>query len=202
MDNVTKYALFCLQYTALRVNSLLASRWEDYDETKKLLRIHEEFVKNKKAINCPVIKQMADMFDVLEKQQQINNNQWNLQCFIFSFDGKAPIDNETPNNAVKRLLLKHKLGFRAVPHGFRNTCQTHWLLKRFMMTAINVQLDHKLTSGDASVDRYISQDEDFFDERTKMLQSMAKLIKDAMSDYALLETTIKNAKSSSPIMAT
>ena len=202
MDNVTKYALFCLQYTALRVNSLLASRWEDYDETKKLLRIHEEFVKNKKAINCPVIKQMADMFNVLKKAQQLTNNKWDKKCFIFSTDGIEALGLESPNTALKRLLLKHQVGFRAVPHGFRNTCQTHWLLKRFMMTAINVQLDHKLTSGDASVDRYISQDEDFFDERTKMLQSMAKLIKDAMSDYALLETTIKNAKSSSPIMAT
>jgi len=75
-------------------------------------------------------------------------------------------------------------------------------LKKFMMTAINVQLDHKLTSGDASVDRYISQDEDFFDERTKMLEYMAKLIKDAMSDYEHLQRAINNAKGSSPIMAT
>jgi len=202
MTHVTKYALFCLQYTALRVNSLLASRWEDYDETKKLLRIHKEFVKNKKLINCPVIKEMADMFDVLEKQQQINNNQWDLKCFIFSYDGKAPIDNETPNNAVKRLLLKHQVGFRAVPHGFRNTCETHWVKSEFMQTAINVQSDHKSTTGDLVRDRYISKDEDFFKERTMLLESMAKLIKDAMSDYALLQTTIKNAKGSSPIMAT
>ena len=202
MDNVTKYALFCLQYTALRVGSLLASRWEDYDSTKKLLRIHEEFVKNKKAINCPVIKQMADMFNVLKKAQQLTNNKWDKKCFIFSTDGIEALGLESPNMALKRLLLKHQVGFRAVPHGFRNTCQTHWLLKRFMMTAINVQLDHKLTSGDASVDRYISQDEDFFDERTKMLQSMAKLIKDAMSDYESLQRTINNAKGSSPIMAT
>jgi len=184
------------------VNSLLASRWEDYDETKKLLRIHKEFVKNKKLINCPVIKEMADMFDVLEKQQQINNNQWDLKCFIFSYDGKAPIDNETPNNAVKRLLLKHQVGFRAVPHGFRNTCETHWVKSQFMQTAINVQSDHKSTTGDLVRDRYISKDEDFFKERTMLLESMAKLIKDAMSDYALLQTTIKNAKGSSPIMAT
>ena len=50
--------------------------------------------------------------------------------------------------------------------------------------------------------RYISKDEDFFKERTELLESIAKLIKDAINDYVLLETTIKNAKSSSPIMAT
>jgi integrase len=202
MDNVTKYALFCLQYTALRVGSLLASRWEDYDPTKKVLRIHKEFVKNKKAINCPVIKQMADMFDVLKKAQQLTNNKWDKKCFIFSTDGIEALGLESPNMAVKRLLLKHQVGFRAVPHGFRNTCETHWVKSKLMQTAINVQQDHKSTTGDLVRDRYISQDEDFFKERTELLESMAKLIKDAMSDYESLQRTINNAKGSSPIMAT
>ena len=202
LNHVTIYALFCLQYTCLRVGSLLASRWEDYDSTKKLLHIHEEFVKNRKAINCPVIKEMADMFDVLKKAQQLTNKKWDKKCFIFSTDGIEPLGLESPNNALKRLLLKHKAGFRAVPHGFRNTCITHWIKAQFMQTAINVQGDHKSTTGDLVKDRYISQDEDFFDERTKMLKSMAKLIKDAMSDYEHLQRAINNAKGSSPIMAT
>jgi len=202
MTHVTKYALFCLQYTSLRVSSLLANRWEDYDPTKKVLRIHKEFVKNKKLINCPVIKEMADMFDAMKLIQQNSNNQWDKKCFIFSTDGIEPLDSESPNNALKKLLLKHKLGFRAVPHGFRNTCETHWVKSEFMQTAINVQSDHKSTTGDLTRDRYISKDEDFFKERTVLVESMAKLIEDAMSDYAHLQTIVNNAKGSNPIMAT
>ena len=84
----------------------------------------------------------------------------------------------------------------------RQATETEWIKANFLTTAINVQQDHKSTTGDAVRDRYISQDEDFFDERTKMLEFMAKLIKDAMSDYAHLQATINNTKGSSPIMAT
>jgi integrase len=202
MTIVNKYALFCLQYTSLRVGSLLSNRWENYDQAKKLLRINKEFVKNKKAINCPVIKEMADMFETLKKIQQKVNNTWDKKCFIFSTDGKHHINVESPNKALKRLILTHKLGFRAVPHGMRQATETEWIKANFLTTAINVQQDHKSTTGDAVRDRYISKDEDFFDERTKMLEHMAKLIKDAMSDYEHLQRAINNAKGSSPIMAT
>ena len=202
MNLVTRYALFCLQYTSLRVNSLLSSRWENYDSTKSLLSIHKEFVKNDKAINCPVIKEMKDIFDALKLMQHNGNNEWTKKCFIFSTDGRKHLDLQAPNNALKKLIAKNKMGFRAVPHGFRNTCETHWVKSNFMPTAINVQQDHKSTTGDAVRDRYISKDEDFFLERTRMIKSIAKLIKDAMRDYAHLQTTINNSKSSSPMMST
>jgi len=202
MNLVTRYALFCLQYTSLRVNSLLSSRWENYDSTKSLLSIHKEFVKNDKAINCPVIKEMKDIFDALKLMQHNGNNEWTKKCFIFSTDGRKHLDLQAPNNALKKLIAKNKMGFRAVPHGFRNTCETHWVKSNFMPTAINVQQDHKSTTGDAVRDRYISKDEDFFEERTRMIKSIAKLIKDAMRDYAHLQTTINNSKSSSPMMST
>lgn len=195
---VTRYALFFLQYTSLRVGSLLANRWEDYDSTKKILHIQPQFIKNRKAIICPVIDEMKAMFDSLKLIQQNSNDAWNKKCFIFSMDGKTPLNEQAPNNALKKLLATHKLGFRAVPHGFRNTCETHWINSRFLQTAINVQSDHKSTTGDAVRDRYISKDEFFIEERTKMLEAMAKLIKDAMNDYALLQKTIENASSTTP----
>jgi len=183
MSHITKYALLCIQYTSLRVSSLLASRWEDYDKTKEVLYIHKEFVKNRKAMNCPVINEMASMFDSLEKIQQSTNLKWNKKCFIFSIDGLEPLGIESPNNALKKLLLKHKLGFNAKPYGFRTTCEIAWTKKKFLTTAINVQQDHKSTTGDVIKDRYISEGETFLSERKEMLEFMAKKIKDAMDDY-------------------
>jgi len=86
--------LFCSGYTALRVKSLLLSQWSDYDEAEGILNIKKHLVKNRKAIRCPVVKQMAQLFQELKDNQTKLNRKWNKKCFIFSTDGEFTGDGE------------------------------------------------------------------------------------------------------------
>lgn len=194
MHMPTKYALLCLQITAMRVSSLLKRKWADYDETRRVLKTPLQDVKNRKAINCPVSNKMTDLLKALKQAQKNVNPKWSDQGYIFSPDGVLPISKESPNNALKKLLLKNDLGFRANPHGFRTSCEVEWQKQQFIDSAINVQQDHSSTTGNMVRDRYISNDEDFFDERMKMVEFMSKFIDDQIDSHKKLQNAIARAK--------
>jgi integrase len=180
---VTRHFLFCSGYTSLRVGSLITAQWKNYNEAEGILYIAKELVKNNKAIRCPVPKQMARMFKEILKVQKTLNKNWNQNCFIFSEDGLKHIARDTPNVKLKYIIDRAKLGFHAVAHGNRTVCEDLWEVQRFTDSAINIQQDHSSQTGNQVRDRYKGKD-DFFEERSKMLQWTA--------DY--LDKEIKNFK--------
>lgn len=190
----TKYALVCLQITALRVSSLIKRQWSEYDETKRTLYIAKENVKNRKAIRCPVSNKMADLLKALKQAQKNTNSNWNNDCYIFSSDGRKPLGVEAPNNALKKQILKNGLDFRANPHGFRTSCEEVWQKNHIIDSAINVQQDHSSTTGNLTRDRYISQEQDFFEERMKAVELMSKYIDDQIDSHRKLQNAIARAK--------
>lgn len=194
IDLVTKYALHMIQYTGLRVKSLLTRKWKHYEKAKSRFFIEKEYLKNPRATYCPVTKDMAQMLDTLMQLQKAINTKWTSEGYIFSTDGKTRISLEAPNNSFKKLRLKHKLGYVAKPHGFRTTCEDHWIDGRFIDSAINVQMNHTSTTGNRVRDRYISKDKDFFEERKKMVQFMNDFIKREIKIYRDTQTTIKNMR--------
>ena len=193
MNIVTKYALFILQYTGLRVDSLLTRKWAHYDKARKRIFFEKEALKNPRATYCPTSSHIDTMLDTLMKLQKAINPNWSKECFIFSKDGSKRILKDAPNNALKKLLLKHKLP-HAVPHGFRTTCEDEWIDNEFIDSAINIQMNHTSTTGNSVRDRYISKDKDHFAKRTEMVAHMQKLITKKMKAYKETLKTIKGMK--------
>lgn len=179
---VTKYFLFCSGYTSLRVSSLITAQWKNYNEEESILYIPKEFVKNNKAIRCPVPKQMVKMLKEIRKVQLTLNKNWNENCYIFSEDGVKHIARDTPNYKFKYIIDRAKLGFHAVVHGNRTVCEDLWEKERYTDSAINIQQDHKSQTGNQVRDRYKGKD-DFLDERKKMLQWTANLFDQKIEQY-------------------
>lgn len=192
MELASKYALHMVQYTGLRVRSLLTRKWKHYEKAKSRFFIEKEYLKNPRATYCPVTKDMEAMLESLMMMQKSLNPKWTADGYIFSLDGTQRISLEAPNNSFKKLRLKHKLGYVARVHGFRTTCEDHWIDGRFIESAINVQMNHTSTTGNKVRDRYISKDKDFFDERMKMVQHMNDFIKREVKIYRDTQTTLKN----------
>jgi len=179
---VTRSFLFCSIYTSLRVSSLITAQWKNYNEDESALYIPKEAVKNNKAIKCPVPKQMGKMLKkILIAQKKLNKN-WNEECYVFSDDGLKHIARDTPNIKFKYIIKKAKLGFQAVVHGNRTVCEDLWEKQRFTDSAINIQQDHKSQTGNSTRDRYKGKD-DFFVERSEMLQWTADFIDKEIKSY-------------------
>lgn len=179
---VTRYFLFCSIYTSLRVSSLIKAQWKNYNEEGAVLYIPKELVKNNKAIRCPAPKQMIKMFKEIMKNQKILNKNWNEDCYIFSEDGVKHLARDTPNYKFKYIIDKSKLGFHAVVHGNRTVCEDLWEIERYTDSAINIQQDHKSQTGNQVRDRYKGKD-DFFEERSRMLQWTADYIDKEIKGY-------------------
>lgn len=179
---VTRHFLFCSGYTSLRVSSLITAQWKNYKEDEGILYVPKEFVKNNKAIRCPVPKQMARMFKEIRKVQLTLNKNWDEDCYIFSDDGIKHFARDTPNDKFKYIIERAKLGFHAVVHGNRTVCEDLWEKERYTDSAINIQQDHKSQTGNGTRDRYKGKD-DFLDERKKMLQWTANHIDEEVDKY-------------------
>ena len=55
MNIVTKYALFILQYTGLRVDSLLTRKWSHYDKARNRIFFEKEALKKPKSNLLPYL---------------------------------------------------------------------------------------------------------------------------------------------------
>ena len=177
-----KSLLMIGSYTALRVGSFIDLKWQDYDETKSVLVIPPEKMKNRRAVNSPLPYQAKQLLaEIKNAQMQFQGNRWNTSMYIFSEDGSNPINSESGRVHLQRTLKKNNLP-KAVFHGFRSVAQILWTKKGFIESAINVQLDHSVIGGSSVIDRYLGE-ESFMAERGQMVQWLADHIDNEVKIY-------------------
>ncbi|XOJ88662.1 integrase arm-type DNA-binding domain-containing protein [Methylophilaceae bacterium Uisw_097] len=177
-----KSLLMIGSYTALRVGSFIDLKWQDYDETKSVLVIPPEKMKNRRAVNSPLPYQAKQLLaEIKNVQMQFQGNRWNTSMYIFSEDGSNPINSESGRVHLQRTLKKNNLP-KAVFHGFRSVAQILWTKKGFIESAINVQLDHSVIGGSSVIDRYLGE-ESFMAERGQMVQWLADHIDNEVKIY-------------------
>ena len=177
-----KSLLMIGSYTALRVGSFIDLKWQDYDETKSVLVIPPEKMKNRRAVNSPLPYQAKQLLaEIKNVQMQFQGNRWNTSMYIFSEDGSNPINSESGRVHLQRTLKKNNLP-KAVFHGFRSVAQILWSKQQFVDNAINVQLDHSVIGGSSVIDRYLGE-ESFMAERVEMVQWLADHIDNEVKIY-------------------
>ncbi|MDA7760842.1 integrase family protein [Methylophilaceae bacterium] len=177
-----KSLLMIGSYTALRVGSFIDLKWQDYDETKSVLVIPPEKMKNRRAVNSPLPYQAKQLLaEIKNAQMQFQGNRWNTSMYIFSEDGSNPINSESGRVHLQRTLKKNNLP-KAVFHGFRSVAQILWSKQQFVDNAINVQLDHSVIGGSSVIDRYLGE-ESFMAERVEMVQWLADHIDNEVKIY-------------------
>ena len=178
---VLRNFMFINAYTSLRIKSQRFWQWSDIKDDH--ITIPKQYVKNRKAIKCPLVPKIKELLDEIKEYQQAKNPEWTKSCYVFSDNGgTTPIAADTPQSKLRDVILPRAKLPLAHMHGNRTNCEDLWEIEGFTESAINIQQDHASQTGNTTRDRYKSKSKDFFDERYKMVQFMVDFIEEKMID--------------------
>lgn len=171
-DHQTAF-IYVLMVTALRVGSLRFAKWSWLNDAAII--IPKDFMKNREKFVCPLPKQALQILNNLKKKYIPSNID-----YIF----KSPnINQALPiSDTTVRKLFQNLLGDNYSLHGFRTLFNRVLTKSRmFEIELIESQLTHAYTKTEIRM-VYLGN-EDFFDDRAKIVQYYADWIDDQREIY-------------------
>ena len=181
-DHQTAF-IYILMVTALRVGSLRFAKWSWLNGAT--LTIPKDFMKNREKFVCPLPKQALLILNNINNKYSPRNNE-----YIF----KSPNVNQTSpiSDTAVRKLFQNLLGDNYSLHGFRTLFNRVVTKSRmFEIELIESQLTHAYTKTEIRM-VYLG-DEDFLDDRAKIVQYYANWIDDQAFKYKAYCDSIKKS---------
>lgn len=191
LNNVSKdhqrAFIYILMVTALRVGSLRFAKWSWLSGAT--LNIPSDFMKNREKFACPLPRQALVILENLKKKYSPRNND-----FIFlspNLNQSSPISDTTVRGLFQKIL-----GDNYSLHGFRTLFNRVVTKSRmFEIELIESQLTHAYTKTEIRM-IYLG-DEDFLEDRAKIVQYFANWIEEQMNLYLRVNNMDKKGFSGS-----